>query len=46
MFQKSFASQTNDEIATLDRNADNPATKLWRFVNIGKTRRIGAELYS
>ena len=41
-----FASQTNDEIATLDRNADNPATKLWRFVNIGKTRRIGAELYS
>ncbi len=41
-----FASQTNDEIATLDRNADNPATKLWRFVNIGKTRRVGAELYS
>ena len=41
-----FASQTNDEIATLDRNADNPAKKLWRFVNIGKTRRVGAELYS
>lgn len=41
-----FASQTNDEIVTLDRNADNPATKLWRFVNIGKTRRVGAELYS
>lgn len=41
-----FASQTNDEIATLDRNADNPATKLWRFVNIGKTRRVGTELYS
>lgn len=41
-----FASQTNDEIATLDRNADNPATKLWRFVNIGETRRVGAELYS
>lgn len=41
-----FASQTNDEIATLDRNADNPATKLWRFVNIAKTRRVGAELYS
>lgn len=41
-----FASQTNDEIAILDRNADNPATKLWRFVNIGKTRRVGAELYS
>lgn len=41
-----FASQTNDEIATLDRNSDNPATKLWRFVNIGKTRRIGTEFYS
>ena len=41
-----FASQTNDEIATLDRNADNPATKLWRFVNIGKTRRLGAEIYT
>lgn len=40
-----FASQTNDEIATLDRNSDNPATKLWRFVNIGKTRRIGTEFY-
>ncbi len=41
-----FASQTNDKIATLDRNSDNPATKLWRFVNIGKTRRIGTEFYS
>ena len=41
-----FASQTNDEIATLNRNSDNPATKLWRFVNIGKTRRIGTEFYS
>lgn len=41
-----FVSQTNDEIATLDRNSDNPATKLWRFVNIGKTRRIGTEFYS
>lgn len=41
-----FASQTNDEIATLDRNSDNPATKLWRFVNIGKTKRLGGEIYS
>ena len=41
-----FASQTNDEIATLDRNANNPALKTWKFVNIGETRRLGAELYA
>lgn len=40
-----FLSQTNDEITTLDKNANNPALKEWRFENIGQTRRIGAEIF-
>ena len=40
-----FLSQTDDEITTLDKNANNPALKEWRFENIGQTRRIGAEIF-
>lgn len=40
-----FLSQTDDEITTLDKNANNPALKEWRFENIGQTRRVGAEIF-
>lgn len=40
-----FLSQTDDEITTLDKNANNPALKEWRFENIGQTRRIGTEIF-
>jgi iron complex outermembrane receptor protein len=40
-----FLSQTDDEITTLDKNANNPALKEWRFENIGQTKRIGAEIF-
>lgn len=41
-----FFSQTNNEITTLDRNANNPALKEWRFENIGQTRRYGSEIFA
>lgn len=41
-----FFSQTNNEIATLDRNANNPALKEWKFENIGQTRRYGSEIFA
>lgn len=40
-----FFSQTDDEITTLDKNANNPALKEWRFENIGQTRRYGSEIF-
>lgn len=41
-----FYSQTEDEIATIDKFANNPALKEWRFENIGQTRRIGSEIFA
>lgn len=41
-----FYSQTDDEIVTIDRYANNPALKEWRFENIGQTRRIGSEIFA
>lgn len=41
-----FYSQTDNEITTIDKNANNPALKEWRFENIGQTRRVGSEVFA
>ena len=39
-----FATDTTDEITMIQSGVTNPAIKRWQYKNIGKTRRIGAEL--
>lgn len=41
-----FTTFTNDEITLIQGNVHNPATKWWRYENLDKTRRFGAELFA
>ncbi|WP_426711232.1 TonB-dependent receptor [Cetobacterium sp. SF1] len=40
-----FNTISKNEITLLEGNSHNPATKWWSYENIGKTRRIGTEIY-
>ena len=39
-----FVTDTEDEITLIESGVTNPAIKRWKYRNIGKTRRMGAEL--
>ena len=39
-----FITDTDNEITAIHSGVTNPAVKRWKYRNIGKTRRMGAEL--
>lgn len=41
-----FTTFTEDEISLIQGSVHNPATKWWSYKNLGKTRRIGTELFA
>lgn len=41
-----FTTLTNNEIALIQGNVHNPATKWWSYQNLANTRRIGTEIFA
>lgn len=39
-----YATDTENEITTINSGVTNPAVRRWKYRNIGKTRRMGIEL--
>lgn len=41
-----FTTFTENEISLIQGSVHNPATKWWNYKNLGKTRRIGTEIFA